>query len=100
MITCKCNGIEVVWRKCISMVIVWRKCYFLDEIVLWYDNMDVADLCLFLCNQFEEFHVGNLKACMKGIWKVACKEMEKWHVFSYYVTSGISAMFWLSLIHL
>ena len=55
--------------------------------------MDVVDLCLFACKDFEELHVGNLKGCMKGIWKVAYEEMEKWHVFSYYVTSGISEMF-------
>ena len=62
-----------------------------DSILVWY--MYVDDLCLFSCKEFEEFHVGNLKGCMQGIWKVACKEMEKWHVFSYYVTSGISEMF-------
>jgi len=55
--------------------------------------MDVADLFLFSCKEFEELHVRNLKGCMQGIWKVACKKTEKWHVFSYYVTSGISAMF-------
>ena len=60
--------------------------------------MDVSDLCLFACKEFEELHVRNLKGCMQGIWKVACKEMEKWHVFSYYVTSGISEMFGVNLI--
>ena len=36
-----------------------------DSIVVW--NMDVADLFLFSCKEFEELHVGNLKGCMKGI---------------------------------
>ena len=35
---------------------------------------------------------------MQGIWKVACNEMEKWHVFSCYDANGVSAMFWLNII--
>ena len=54
--------------------------------------MDVANLSLFSLKEFEESHVWNLKGCTQGIWNAACKEMEKWHVFCYYVTSGISAM--------
>ena len=54
--------------------------------------MDVVDISLFSCKELK-MHVGSLKGCMQGIWKVACKEMEKWHVFTYYVISGISAMF-------
>ena len=55
--------------------------------------MDVDDLCLLARKEFEELDVENLRGCMQGIRKVACKEMEKWHVFSYDVTIGISAIF-------
>ena len=46
--------------------------FFLNGIVLEYDNMDVDALCLFAWKGFEELHVGNLKG--------ACKEFEKLHV--------------------
>ena len=85
--------IQTVLMKCPNENVAWwLKTIFLCE------NIVVLDLCLFSCKEFEELHVGNLEGGMQGIWKVACKEMENWHVFSYYVANGISAMFWLNLI--
>ena len=100
---------------CYMMISVWLiYVWYMIWHMFWYIYFDDVVICtpMYVCKyrnelcykaplcgmlschyDVEDLHLGNLKGCMQGIWKVACKEMEKWHVFSYDVTSGISAIF-------